>query len=40
MAEVLINYRKAKLARERAEKAGIKPGVGVIVTPKDVRPDI
>jgi len=42
MAEILIMYRKAKAARERAEKLGIKqgPGVGVIATPKDVRPDI
>ncbi len=35
MAEVLINYRKAKAARERAEKLGIKPGIGAIVMPNE-----
>ena len=34
MAEVLINSRKAREARERAEKLGIKPGVGAIVGAK------
>ena len=30
MMEVVLKYQRERKARERAEKLGIKPGIGVI----------